>query len=217
MCHLFKCFKSSVLLLLFEFHLCITFLLHHFISSLDFFACTHLCFVLFCCCCFLLLLLLLFCWLFLFVLCVVAVFHFFVFPHTSLALWILFFMHVLYIISFIFHLFMSFVRCCGCVPHRWCCCTVLWLCSPPLMLWSVLCAHLAVSVESGDGDFEVAQDCDEEACSKYGGRCTVHPDGTFRCACNYYCDAVRLVAVNSAFNFLLRLLGKCGFRGLWMT
>ena len=81
------------------------------------------------------------------------------------------------------------------------------------MLWLVLCTHRAVSVESGDGEFEVAQDCDEEACSKYGGRCTVHPDGTFRCACNYYCDAVRLVAVNTAFNFLFRLLGKCGFRG----
>ena len=78
------------------------------------------------------------------------------------------------------------------------------------MLWSVLCAHLVVSVESGDGDLEVVQDCDEEACSKYGGRCTVHPDGTFRCACNYYCDAVRLASVDTALYSAFRSLGRCG-------
>ncbi|XP_070206823.1 agrin-like isoform X2 [Littorina saxatilis] len=44
---------------------------------------------------------------------------------------------------------------------------------------------------SGDDDLTVAEDCDEDACSKYGGRCTVHPDGAFICACNYYCEAIR--------------------------
>ena len=36
MCHLFKCFKFSVVATL-QFHLCITLMLYHFVSSLDFF------------------------------------------------------------------------------------------------------------------------------------------------------------------------------------
>ncbi|XP_076451600.1 agrin-like isoform X2 [Babylonia areolata] len=49
------------------------------------------------------------------------------------------------------------------------------------------------SGESGDhSDAEVtAEDCNEEECSRYGGRCALHPDGTFRCSCNFYCVAVR--------------------------
>ncbi|KAL8568100.1 hypothetical protein ACOMHN_000324 [Nucella lapillus] len=53
------------------------------------------------------------------------------------------------------------------------------------------CEDIVPSGSGASGDHGIAEDCNEEECSRYGGKCTVHPDGTFSCACAFYCPAVR--------------------------
>ncbi|PVD37045.1 hypothetical protein C0Q70_04038 [Pomacea canaliculata] len=74
-------------------------------------------------------------------------------------------------------------------------------------LWKISCTqHIDIEVakagecegdidQSGSGEgsgFIVDdEDCDEETCSKYGGRCVVQINGNFHCVCSLGCEAIR--------------------------